>query len=200
MRLFGNLGRSLWTGIRMMAVLTVILGVVYPLVMTGIGQVFFPVKSNGSLLRDAAGQVVGSVLLGQSYLDADGKPLPQYFQSRPSAAEYDASASSGSNLGPENPDLIEAIVKRRAAVAEFNGVPESAVPMDAVTASGSGLDPEISPEYAAIQIDRVAKVRGLPVEQVRTLVAQYTRPADLGYIGQPGVNVLQLNLALDELG
>lgn len=200
MRLFGNLGRSLWTGIRMMAVLTVILGVVYPLVMTGIGQVFFPVKSNGSLLRDAAGQVVGSVLLGQSYLDADGKPLPQYFQSRPSAAEYDASASSGSNLGPENPDLIEAIEKRRAAVAEFNGVPEAAVPMDAVTASGSGLDPEISPEYAAIQIDRVAKVRGLPVEQVRTLVAQYTRPADLGYIGQPGVNVLQLNLALDELG
>jgi len=184
-----------------MLVLTVLLGVAYPLLITGIGQAFFPWQSNGSPLYDSAGREVGSALIGQSFSDANGQPLPQYFQPRPSAAGdgYDALSSGGSNLGPENQVLIAAIEERRLEIATFNGVPESAVPADAVTASGSGLDPDISPAYAAIQVDRVARNRSLTVAQVQELVAKYTRPADLGYIGQPGVNVVELNLALDEL-
>ncbi len=130
-----------------------------------------------------------------------GNPLPQYFQPRPSAAGtgYDAGASSGSNYGPNNTDLIAAITKRKAQVAQFNGVSPDQVPPDAVTASGSGLDPDISPEYAQIQVDRVARARNLPVAQVQQLVAAQTREPALGYIGGPTVNVLELNLALDRL-
>lgn len=194
-------GRTLWVAVRAMAVFTVLLGVVYTLVITGVGQLILPWQANGSVVKNADGDVVGSALIGQSFSDADGNPLPEYFQPRPSAAGdgYDGAVSSGSNYGPENEDLIAAITERKAQVAEFNGVTEDQVPADAVTASSSGLDPHISPEYAQIQIDRVAEARNLPVEQVRDLVAAHTQGRDLGYLGEPTVNVLELNLALDEL-
>ena len=182
------------------AVLTLICGVFYPLAVTGIAQAAFPVQANGSLVeRD--GKTVGSALIGQSFVDADGAPLPEYFQSRPSAAGdgYDAGASSGSNLGPEHNDLLRAIGERKTQVATFNGVAEEEVPVDAVTASSSGLDPHISPAYAAIQIDRVARARGIPAEQIRSLVAAHTRAPDAGYLGESRVNVLELNISLDEL-
>jgi len=177
-----------------------VLGVAYTLLITGVGQLILPAQANGSLVRDADGRVVGSSLIGQSYLDAEGDPLAGYFQPRPSAAGdgYDAGASSGSNRGPENPELIAAIEERRAQLAEFNGVPEDEVPADALTASGSGLDPHISPDYAAIQVTRVARARGMSAEEVARLVAEHTTGRDLGYLGEPVVNVLQLNQALDE--
>jgi len=181
-----------------MLVLTVILGVAYPLLVTGLGRLL-PARADGSLVTGADGAVVGSSLLGQSFTDADGAPLPQYFQSRPSAAGdgYDGAASSGSNLGPENPALVAAIEDRRAAVADLEDVDPAAVPADALTASASGLDPQISPEYADLQVRRVATERGLSEDEVRGLVAAATTGPDLGFLGQAGVNVLELNLALD---
>ncbi|UOQ58427.1 K(+)-transporting ATPase subunit C [Leucobacter allii] len=195
-----GVGRTIWVATRAMALLTLVLGVGYTLVITGIGQVALPAQTNGSILTDEDGDPVGSSLIGQSFTDADGEPLPEYFQSRPSAAGdgYDGGASSGSNLGPENADLIAAIAERTSHVAEFNGVTEADVPADAVTASASGLDPHISPQYAQIQIDRVAQARGVPVEQVRGLVAAHTQGPDVGYLGESRVNVLELNLALGE--
>jgi len=153
-------------------------------------------------VRTADGDIVGSALIGQSFTDAAGDPLPEWFQPRPSAAGdgYDAGASSGSNLGPENPDLIAAIEDRKAQVAGFDGVAESDVPVDAVTASGSGLDPHISPEYALQQVARVAAARGLDEADVRALVESRIQPRDLGYLGEPTVNVLELNLALAQVG
>jgi K+-transporting ATPase ATPase C chain len=181
-----------------MLVLTLILGVGYPLVVTGLGRLL-PGRADGSLVTGADGAVVGSALLGQSFTDADGRALPQYFQSRPSAAGdgYDGAASSGSNLGPDNPDLVAAIESRRAAVAALEGVDVAAVPADAVTASGSGLDPQISPAYAELQVPRVARERGLAEAEVRALVAGATTGRALGVLGEPGVDVLELNLALD---
>ncbi|AZS42913.1 Potassium-transporting ATPase KdpC subunit [Microbacterium oleivorans] len=195
-------GRTVLVAVRAMVVLTLVLGVGYTALITVIGQVALPAQANGSLVRNASGEVVGSSLIGQSFTDADGAALPQYFQSRPSAAGdgYDGAASSGSNLGPENPDLVAAIRERKAAIAEREGVAESAVPADAVTASASGLDPHISPAYASIQVDRVAEARTLPVSEVRRLVAEHTQGPDLGYLGEPTVNVVELNLALDGLG
>ena len=148
------------------------------------------------------GTTVGSTLIGQSFVDADGAPLAQYFQSRPSAAGdgYDGGASSGSNYGPENADLISAITDRRAAVAAFENVDPADVPADAVTASASGLDPHISPAYALLQVDRVAAARGLDEAEVRALVESKIQARDLGFLGEPRVNVLELNLALDALG
>lgn len=194
-------GRTLWVAIRAMAVFTVLCGVVYTLIVTGVGQLILPAQANGSLIKNTDGEVVGSSLIGQGFLDADGNPLPEYFQSRPSAAGdgWDGANSYGSNYGPENEDLIAAIAERKAQVAEFNGVSEDQVPLDAMTASASGLDPDISPEYAAIQVARVAEARAMGVEQVEELVAAHTQGRDLGYLGEPRVNVLELNLALDEL-
>ena len=194
-------GRTFWVAVRTMLLLTLVLGVGYTLVITGVGQLLLPAQANGSLVRDAHGQVVGSALLGQSFLGPDGAPLPQYFQPRPSAAGggYDGTASSGSNLGPENPALATAIAERRAQLAAFDGVRPDEMPPDALTASGSGLDPHISPAYAAIQVERVARARGLDVAQVRELVAQHTRGRDLGFLGEPVVNVLELSQALDEI-
>lgn len=194
--------RTLGVSVRAMVVFTVLLGVVYTLVLTGIGQLILPSQVHGSLLKGANGEVVGSSLIGQPFLNANGDPLPQYFQPRPSAAGdgYAGDSSSGSNYGPENADLITAIGERKAQVAEFNGVAASQVPADAVTASGSGLDPHISPEYAAIQVERVAKARSLPVDRVRDLVASHTQGRYFGFLGEPTVNVLELNLALDGLG
>lgn len=194
-------GRTLLVAIRAMAVFTVLCGVIYTLVVTGVGQLILPAQANGSLIKNTDGEVVGSSLIGQGFLDADGNPLPEYFQSRPSAAGdgWDGANSYGSNYGPENGDLIAAIAERKAKIAAFNGVTEDQVPPDAVTASASGLDPDISPKYAAIQVARVAEARGMGVEQVKELVAAHTRGRDLGYLGEPRVNVLELNLALDEL-
>ncbi|GAA1779502.1 potassium-transporting ATPase subunit KdpC [Agromyces lapidis] len=193
--------RTHWVAIRAMLIFTLVLGVAYTLVVTGIGQLVLPAQANGSVARDASGEVVGSALIGQSFADADGDPLPEWFQPRPSAAGdgYDGGASSGSNQGPENADLIAAIEERKSQIAEFNGVAEADVPADAVTASASGLDPHISPEYALLQAARVANERGLPESEVVELVESRIQARDLGYLGEPTVNVLQLNLALAEL-
>jgi K+-transporting ATPase ATPase C chain len=189
-------GRQLWAAVRAMLVATVVLGLIYPLVITGVAQVIAPGRADGSLVRQHS-EVVGSSLIGQSFTDASGNPLPRYFQSRPSAAKYDGAASGGSNLGPDSPDLAKMIKERRAQVAAFNGVPPADVPPDAVTASGSGLDPGISPAYAAVQVARVARERGASAAAVRRLVEEATVGRDLGFIGAPYVNVLELNLALD---
>jgi K+-transporting ATPase ATPase C chain len=190
-----------WVAVRAMLLFTLVLGVGYTLAITGIGQLALPAQANGSVVR-SGDDVVGSALIGQSFTDADGNPRPEWFQSRPSAAGdgYDGGASSGSNYGPENSDLISAIEERKVQVAEFNGVSEAEVPADAVTASASGLDPHISPEYALLQVARVAEARALEESEVRELVESKIQARDLGYLGEPSVNVLQLNLALEELG
>ncbi|MCC9054294.1 potassium-transporting ATPase subunit KdpC [Microbacterium sp. F2E] len=194
-------GRTLWVATRALLMFTVVLGIGYTLLITGIGQLAFPAQANGAPLTTKDGDDVGSSLIGQSFTDEDGNPLPEYFQSRPSAAGdgYDGTSSSGTNQGPENEDLIAVIAERKTQIAEFNGVTEDEVPADAVTASSSGLDPHISPEYAAIQINRVAEARGIPAEQVRELVEAHTQGPDAGYLGESRVNVLELNIALDEL-
>jgi potassium-transporting ATPase KdpC subunit len=189
-------GRQLWAAVRAVLVATLALGLLYPLLITGIAQVTVPGRADGSLVR-TDGQVVGSSLVGQAFADAAGNPLPQYFQPRPSAADYDGRASGGSNLGPNSAELADLIAQRRAEVAAFDGVPSADVPPDAVTASASGLDPGISPAYAAIQVDRVARERGVPASDVQRLVARATVGRDLGFIGAPYVDVLDLNLALD---
>ncbi len=193
-------GRQLLAAVRAVAVFTVLLGLAYPLLVFGLAQLIAPAKADGSLI-EVDGQVVGSTLLGQSFADESGNPLPRYFQSRPSAADYDPLASGGSNLGPSSEELAAMVVERRDEVAAFNGVSPADVPPDAVTASGSGLDPDISVEYAALQVDRVAAARDVDPAVVRALVAQSTSGRDLGFVGAPHVRVLNLNLALDrELG
>jgi potassium-transporting ATPase KdpC subunit len=186
----------LWIAIRMTLVLTVLLGIAYPLAMVGIAHLLFPWQADGSLItRD--GQVVGSELIGQNFNSAG------YFQPRPSAAGdkgYDAGNSSGSNLGPTNKTLIDTVSQRIKALIEKNpGLNSTQIPIDMVTASGSGLDPEISQAAADIQVQRVAKARGLSTEAVEHLVEAHTRDRWAGIVGEPGVNVLELNLALDNL-
>jgi len=189
--------RTTGVAVRAMLVLTLVLGVLYTLLVTGIGQLLLPWQANGSPLADDK----GSALIGQSFTDADGEALPEYFQSRPSAAGdgYDGAGSSGSNLGPENADLIAAIQERKAAIAEREGVSPDDVPADAVTASASGLDPHISVAYALLQVPRVADARGLSEQEVRTLVESRIQGRDLGFLGEERINVAELNLALDEL-
>jgi potassium-transporting ATPase KdpC subunit len=176
--------------------LTVLVGVLYPLAITGVAQLAFPGRADGSLVK-SGGTVVGSRLLGQAFTG------PEYFSSRPSAAGdgYDGAASSASNLGPTNPTLINTVKERIAAYRKENRLDANAqVPVDAVTSSGSGLDPHISPANARLQAPRVAEARGLEVEQVLDLVDQSTEGRSLGFLGEPGVNVLELNLALDAAG
>ncbi|MGO2586485.1 MAG: potassium-transporting ATPase subunit KdpC, partial [Brachybacterium tyrofermentans] len=187
--------RTTAVAVRTLLLCTLVLGMGYTLLITGIGQLLLPARADGSPLRDGDGQIVGSTLIGQSFLDQDGEPLPEYFQPRPSAAGdgYDGRSSSGTNHGPENPELIAAITERRAEIAEFNDVAPKEVPADALTASSSGLDPHISPEYAALQTARVAEARGLSLDRVEDLVAEYTEGRDLGYLGDPTVNVAALN-------
>jgi K+-transporting ATPase ATPase C chain len=181
--------RQTLAALRLLLVMTVLLGLAYPLAVSGVALAF-PVRARGSLVTDASGAVVGSRLLGQ---EADGEG---WFRPRPSVAGYDPLASGGSNLGPNNPDLLATVEERRAAVAAREGVDPAAVPPDALTASGSGLDPDISPEYARLQVPRVARERGLPMEEVSALVEDHVVGRALGFIGSPTVNVLELNLAL----
>jgi K+-transporting ATPase ATPase C chain len=185
--------RQLVTAVLALAVLTALTGLAYPLAVTGIAQVAFPSRADGSLVeRD--GRVVGSRLIGQAFSGS------RWFHPRPSAAGdgYDAMASSASNLGPTNPALASAVRGRAAAYRTQNGLrPAAHVPIDAVTASGSGLDPDISPANARLQAPRVAHARGLPVDDVLALVSKYTDRRSLGFLGEHGVNVLELNLALD---
>ncbi|SHL58046.1 potassium-transporting ATPase subunit KdpC [Actinacidiphila paucisporea] len=195
------------SALRMLLVLTVITGVLYPLAVTGVAQAAFPHQANGSVVtRD--GKAVGSSLLGQSFdlpkknpddAGEAARPDPRFFQPRPSAGAYDPLASGASNLGPNDPGLVKAIAQRRAAVAAFDGVRPQDVPADALTASGSGLDPDVSTAYAYEQVNRVAEARGLPVADVRALVADHVHGRDLGFLGEPRVNVLDLNRALDGL-
>ncbi|RIX30632.1 K(+)-transporting ATPase subunit C [Amnibacterium setariae] len=186
-----------WSVALGLLVLTTVATIVFTAVVTLIGLVL-PAQANGSLVT-SGGRVVGSALIGQSFTDAKGDALPQWFQSRPSAAGdgYDGGASSGSNLGPDNPDLVKAIDERKAAIVRQDG--PGAVPADAVTASGSGLDPHVSEAYALRQVDRVAQARGLSAARVRALVEQHVQAPDLGFLGEPTVNVLQLNIALAAL-
>jgi K+-transporting ATPase ATPase C chain len=179
----------------MLLILTVLTGLVYPLAVTGLAQLFFPDQANGSLIVHN-GKVIGSKLIGQ-YFDK-----PEYFWSRPSATSpfpYNAAASGGSNLGPTNPALIEAVKARVAALRAADPGNDSPIPVDLVTASGSGLDPHISPAAALYQVKRVARARDVDENRIRGLIARHTEGRQFGLLGERRVNVLQLNLALDAL-
>jgi K+-transporting ATPase ATPase C chain len=193
--------------VRAIIVLTIITGAIYPLAMLGIGQAAFHNQANGSLVS-VNGKVVGSSLLCQEFVDSKGNPLPQYFQPRPSTASApdsktdfgcDPNYSGASNLGTNNPTLLQNVNQRKAAYAKLNGVSPSSVPPDAITTSGSGLDPYISPQNADLQVNRVAAARNLPAAQVRALVDSHVQGRTIGFLGQPRVNVLALNIALDQL-
>jgi potassium-transporting ATPase KdpC subunit len=191
--------RTHLAALRTLLVLTVVFGLGYPLAATGLAQVLASANANGSMVS-SHGKVVGSDLIGQNFSDAKGNPLPTYFQPRPSAAGkgYDPTSTSASNLGPNDADLVKAINERRAAIAAFDGVAPSSVPADAVTASGSGLDPDISPAYAYEQVNRVAAARHLSVATVHALVKAHVQGRTLGFLGEPRVDVLSLNIALDK--
>ncbi|WP_456825093.1 potassium-transporting ATPase subunit KdpC [Cellulomonas sp. P5_E12] len=197
-----SFARQSWAGLRVLLVLTVLLGLAYPLAVTGVSQLALRWQANGSLVSSSGERVTsaaaaaGSLLVGQSF---DG---PQWFHPRPSAAGdgYDSLASAGSNLGPLNEDLVATIEERRATVAALEGVDPADVPVDALTASASGLDPDISPAYAHLQAARVARENGLSVESVSALVDATTVGRDLGFLGEPRVDVLRLNLVLQTMG
>jgi potassium-transporting ATPase KdpC subunit len=227
--------RQLLTGLYMTVALIVLLGLIYPVAVFGVSQVFFKDNANGSFVKNKDGQVVGSSLIGQSFVDASGNPDPKYFQPRPSAAGtgYDALASAGTNLGPSNPKLIapatgpncylvdktddqgnpvlgpdgnpvqecygDTVPGRIATYRDFNKLAADAqVPVDAVTASGSGLDPHISVANAKLQAARVADARGLSVDTVNSLISKHTEGRAWGFLGEKVVNVLELNLDLGQ--
>ncbi len=188
-----NMLRQTLAGLFLLLAFTVVFGLGYPLLMTGVGQVAFHDQANGSIVS-SQGKDVGSSLIGQEFTGAP------WFQSRSSAGGYDALASGGTNLGPNSSDLLKAVQKARAQVALEDGVAPADVPPDAVTTSGSGLDPDISPAYADLQVTRVATARGLSTAEVQKLVDDHTQGRILGFLGEPRVNVLELNLALANAG
>lgn len=176
--------------------LTVLTGIIYPLVVTGVAQVFFPRQANGSLIKQGD-KTIGSILIGQSFTDVS------YFWGRPSATTpfpYNGASSSGSNMGPSNPEFIKSINDRVLVIRQFDIEKKSLIPVDLVTASGSGLDAEISPFAAYYQVPRIAKIRHLAKRDIQSLISQQIINRTLGVLGEPRVNVLQLNLALDKLG
>jgi K+-transporting ATPase ATPase C chain len=201
-----SLVRQHIAALRMLLAFTVLCGIIYPVVMWGVAQAAFKGQADGSLVT-YNGQVVGSGLLCQEFTDAKGNPLPQYFQPRPSNASSGASNDYGcdpgysgaANLSASNPVLVTKVKQLQQEISKFDGVPVSDIPPDAVTSSGSGLDPDISPAYAAIQVNRVATTRHLSVATVQGLVSKYTSGRDIGFLGEPVVDVLDLNIALDEL-
>jgi K+-transporting ATPase ATPase C chain len=189
--------RALIVSLRMVVVTIVLTGLIYPLAVWAVSALVFPRQAAGSLVTGSDGSVIGSRLIGQQFTS------DKYFHPRPSAAGadgYDAMSSSASNLGPTNKMLVSAVESRVAEVVRQDGGVKGAVPIDAVTASGSGLDPDISPDNAYLQVARVAKARGLAETRVRELVASHITGRQLGFLGEPRVNVLELNLALDGLG
>ncbi|WP_326579420.1 potassium-transporting ATPase subunit KdpC [Actinacidiphila glaucinigra] len=206
--MFGSLPsvvRNHVAALRMLLVFTVLLGIAYPLAVTGVAQAAFSDQANGSTITQD-GKTVGSSLIGQNFTlpkknpdDAEevAQPDPKWFQPRPGG--YDPLVTGASNLGPNDEDLVKTIKERRAAVAEFDGVAPEDVPVDAVTASGSGLDPHISPEYAREQVERVAQARSLDAAAVRKLVEDHVQGRVLGFLGAERVNVVELNRALTEL-
>lgn len=199
--------RTHLSALRMLLVMTVVLGVAYPLLVTGVSQAAFHHQANGSLVK-VDGRVVGSSLIGQTFdlpkknpnnADEPARPDPKWFQPRPSAGGYDPAATGASNLGPNSEELARTFRERREAIAAFDGVQPTQVPTDAVTASGSGLDPDISPAYAREQVARVARARGLDQARVAALVERHIQGRNLGFLGQQHVNVLELNRALTGL-
>ncbi len=189
----GAMLRQLRYALGFLLTLALITGVVYPLVVTGLAQDFFRHEANGSLITDN-GQVLGSELIGQPFSD------PRYFWGRPSAGDYDGASSGGSNYGPTNPSLLAAVQARIDALKAVDPDNQEPIPVDLVTASASGLDPDISIAAARYQVPRVARRRGLTQEEVSALVDQFTAGRQIGILGEPRVNVLELNLALDRLG
>jgi len=192
---------------RALLIFTVVCGIIYPVVMVGIAQLAFKNQADGSLVT-YNGKTVGSSLICQEFTDSKGNPLPQYFQPRASTAsnpnsktDYgcDPNYSGAANLGPNNPTLTQDIKQLQEQISKFDNLPISKIPPDAVTTSGSGLDPDISPQYADIQVDRVAAARHLPVSEVQGLVNKYTQGRVIGILGESRVDVLNLNIALDEL-
>jgi potassium-transporting ATPase KdpC subunit len=187
--------KQLKTALIMLGIFTVITGIIYPLFITGIGQAFLHRQANGSLISEN-GTTIGSELIGQPFND------PKYFWGRLSATSpypYNAAASSGSNYGPSNPALVKAVEERIAALKAVGPENNAPIPIDLVTASGSGLDPDISIAAAEYQVARVARYRGLSEKQIKDLIKTYTEGRQLGFLGEPRVNVLKLNLALDNL-
>ncbi|HEU5180940.1 MAG TPA: potassium-transporting ATPase subunit KdpC [Candidatus Polarisedimenticolia bacterium] len=185
----------MWTelkrAVRFTLVTMVLLGIGYPLVVWSIGRTLFPAQAEGSLILRDDGTVVGSRLLAQRFTRDD------YFYPRPSAVDYNAASTGGSNLGPSNPEHLKSVRERLGAVTTREGVTPGQVPSELVTASGGGLDPHIPPQAAELQARRIAEARGVPVERVRELIHSHTQAPALGFLGRPVVNVLELNLALD---
>lgn len=182
------------TGLILLILMTVLTGGIYPAAVTVLAQLLFPEQANGSLIKDNQGKTIGSSLIGQAFSD------PKYFWGRPSATQpypYDGGASGGSNLGPSNPLLQETVKTRIQALKALDPHSKEPVPVDLITASASGLDPDISPAGAEYQISRVSKVRGINPERLKTLIAAHTEPRQWGFLGEPRVNVLRLNRALD---
>jgi len=184
--------KELKEGFLFTLVTLVLFGLAYPLLVWGVGRIVFPRKTEGSFIRKADGTIMGSELVGQAFT------RPEYFHGRPSAVDYNAASTGGSNYGPSNPDHLAAVRERAAVIVERDGVSLAEIPSDLVTASGGGLDPHISPAAALIQVERIARTRGVPAERVRELLDAHTQGPTLGFLGRPRVNVLQLNLALDK--
>ena len=186
--------RQAGTAARFLLLATVVLGLAYPLAIFGVGQLIAPYQANGSIIRTASGAPAASSLIVQTTANDAGAQDPRWFHARPSAVKWDPASSSASNLGPNDPKLLDAVSQARAAVAAAEGVSQAEVPTDAVTASGSGLDPDISPQYAMLQVPRVAAAQRLNTETVRALVDRNTSSGLEAFLGQPSVNVTALNL------
>lgn len=186
-------GAIFWIALRISLLFIILCGIVYPLVSTGLAQLLFPHQANGSLLKDKAGNVVGSELIGQSFTE------PSYFQGRVSSIDYKAEASGSNNYAPSNPDML---ARTKASITQWQkenpDVPINQLPIALVTNSGSGLDPHITPQSALVQVPRISKLTGVSADELKSLVDQYTENRDLGVFGDKRVNVLKLNLALKE--